>query len=87
MKQIYALQNNNGDWRVLTHALGVKNSTANQRIKKHEEPEKQRGGRRNFKIHNEYHLFMEQSIERNSEITLQQTKQLLKNEHKTEHLD
>jgi len=47
--------------------------------KKQKEPKKQRGARRNFKIHNKHHVFMEQSIGKNPKITLQQMKQLLKN--------
>ena len=81
-KQIYALHNNNGDWKALAEALGVKKSTAYHWIKKQKEPEKDRGGRRYFKITNEHRVFMEQSIERNPKITLQELKQILENEHK-----
>lgn len=80
-KQIYALHKNNGDWRLLAHSLGVKQSTAYQWIKNEDKPVKQRGGRRNFKIKDEHLIFMEQCIEINPKITLLQMKEQLHKEH------
>lgn len=69
-KQLKKVYDNDGDWRTLASSLGVKTSTAYRWVKSEDDVEKQRGGRRKFKIGNLQRAFMERKIEMNPRITL-----------------
>lgn len=80
-KQICTVYNNNGDWRDLANALGVKKTTVYRWVRNQNEVQGKHGGKRRVKITEEHRAFMTQYVEQNPRITLKELKRKFEEDH------
>lgn len=80
-KQICAVYNNNGDWRGLANALGVKKATAYRWVKNQNQVQRQHGGKRREKITEDHRAVMTRYIEENPRMTLKELKRKFEEDH------